>query len=190
MTSSLRPPPMVLSPPIPRVSDDYPRGSVPCHRPWHAAQAYHRAVDEGPGIEKMQGVRRDCTSQVRLQFSRYGKFVIHSLGVSCACPRPLLHNVLPSGVIRCRVTLLCLDHLGSHTHVRSLPAALIRCLLERVRPAIKAATRGIRGFCAATFGGKETNDIFPVASSPDDMGPAFKRPILEYENPGHCSLRN
>jgi hypothetical protein len=55
-------------------------------------------------------------------------------------------------------------------------------LLGRVRPAIKAATRGIRGFRAVRLGGKEANDLSPIVSSLDEMGPVREGTLLRGES--------
>jgi len=56
--------------------------------------------------------------------------------------------------------------------------AVIRLLLGRVRPAIRAATRGIRGLRMATSWGEGTGNLFLIASLLGDVAPAFEGPVL------------
>ena len=56
--------------------------------------------------------------------------------------------------------------------------AVIILSLGRVRRAIRAATRGIRGLCAATFCGERPDNLFPILSFLDNMAPALEGLVL------------
>ena len=79
----------------------------------------------------------------------------------------------------------------SHTREMSHSfTAVIRLLLGQVRPAIRAATRGIHGLRMATSWGEGTGNLFLIASLLGDVAPALERPdeICDTEASRRCAL--